>query len=300
MLVADRGSVLLDAAYGEVRGVPPRPDSRFWIASIAKQFTSAAVLRCQEQGRLRADDPIGRFFPQAPGDKASITLRQLLTHASGLPQDYAADGIAERSVAVHRILAQGLAHAPGTRFAYSNDNYVLAAAALEIATNRRFEDYVEVELLRPAGLQHTGFAGTRAARRVAPTREPLPARLAGRQWGSVGAGGMFSTTGDLYTWYRALREGRVLHAASVAALFSSQVVTKEGASALGWFVTTREDQACVFTRGNDDFGANGLIYAYPERKAVVVILSHAGARDDDVSHSRAALSVVERQLLADS
>jgi CubicO group peptidase (beta-lactamase class C family) len=300
VLVALRDHVVLDTAYGSIDGVPMRVASRFWIASIGKQFTSVAILRCQERGLLRLDDPLSRFFPDAPAEKKPITLLQLLTHRSGLPQAYAADGIRERARAMNAILSQPLEEAPGTRFSYSNDNYVLAAAVLEMVSGRDYEDYVQDELLRPAELKDTGFAGTEGVRSVAPTRGPLPARLLGRQWGSVGAGGMFSTTRDLYTWYRALRAGSLLQPESLSQLFSPYVPISEGSSGLGWFLSpTGADERRIFTRGNDDFGPNGLVYAYPDREAVVVVLSHAGTNDDGVSFSRAAHAVVERLIRGD-
>jgi CubicO group peptidase (beta-lactamase class C family) len=298
VLVALRGRVVLDAAYGSVGREPMRADARFWIASIGKQFTSVAILRCQERGLLRLEDPLSRFFPDAPAEKKPITLLQLLTHRSGLPQAYAADGIRERVPAMNAILSQPLEVPPGTRFSYSNDNYALAAAVLEMVTGRTYEDYVQDELLRPAGLKDTGFAGTKGIRSVAPTRGPLPERLLGRQWGSVGTGGMFSTTRDLFTWYCALRAGGLLEPESLSQLFAAYVPIREGSAGLGWFLSpTGADEPCIFTRGNDDFGPNGLVYAYPDREAVVVVLSHAGANGDGVAFSRSAHAVLERLLV---
>jgi CubicO group peptidase (beta-lactamase class C family) len=300
VLVAVAGKVVLDRAYGEMGGAPLRPTSRFWIASIGKQFTAVAILRAQERGLLRLDDPISRFFPEAPADKAKTTIRHLLTHQSGLPQAYASNGIADRAAAVRAILAQPLVVPAGTRFSYSNDNYHLAAAILEIVTGRPYERHVRDELLRPIGLKDTGFAGTREARSVVPARGPLPARLRTRNWGNVGAGAMFSTTRDLYRWFVALREGRLLRNDSVAQMFKPYVAIQEGSSGLGWFLSVSPAGARrIFTRGNDDFGPNGLIYGYPDTEAVVVVLSHAGQKDGDVSFSRAAQAAIETVLSAD-
>jgi CubicO group peptidase (beta-lactamase class C family) len=276
-----------------------RTSSRFWIASLGKQFTSAGILRGQEQGRLRLEDPLSRFFPDAPSEKKAITILQLLTHQSGLPQRYIAQGVSDRAAAVNRILSQSLESPPGTRFSYSNDNYALAAAALEIVAGRRYETFVRDELLWPAGLRHTGFAGTGPHGSVVPARDPEPSRLARRDWGSVGSGAVFSTTRDLYVWYSALSAGRVLQPASVSLLFTPYVAIGEGASGLGWFLATAGDGIRRFSRGNDSFGPNGLIYAYPEKQAVVVILSHAGQKDEDLSFSRAALASVEKLILAE-
>jgi CubicO group peptidase (beta-lactamase class C family) len=297
VLVAERETVLLDKGYGMAGGTRLVRSSKFWIASMGKQFTSAAVLKCQEQGRVRLTDRISKYLPAVPEEKQSITVLQLLTHSSGFPQNYVSDGITDRAQAIAAILAQPLAQPPGTAFGYSNDNYVLAASIVEIVTGRRFEDFVREELLRPAGISYTGFAATPEAHSVAPLPGPLPKRLQSRHWGSVGAGAMFSTTSDLYAWYKALVSGKVLGRASVDQLFTPYQKIQEGASGLGWFVgSTGRGTRCIFTRGNDDTGANGLIYVYPDRQVTVVVLCHAGQKHDDASWSRAILAEIESRL----
>jgi hypothetical protein len=108
---------------------------------------------------------------------------------------------------------------------------------------------------------------------------------------------MFSTTSDLYAWYKALVSGKVLGRASVDQLFTPYQKIQEGASGLGWFVgSTGRGTRCIFTRGNDDTGANGLIYVYPDRQVTVVVLCHAGQKHDDASWSRAILAEIESRL----
>jgi CubicO group peptidase (beta-lactamase class C family) len=97
--VARGRTTLLDKAYGEERGTAMRSDTRFWIASAGKPFTSAAVLKCKEKGLLGLDDPISRFFPAAPPDKRAITVRQLLAHLSGFDQSYVSENLTEGQVA---------------------------------------------------------------------------------------------------------------------------------------------------------------------------------------------------------
>ena len=89
VVVAQNGEVVLNKGYGladRAHGTPFTSDTLFDIASISKQFTAAAVLRLEMQGKLKVEDPIKRFFPEAPPDKAAITLHQLLTHTAGLPE----------------------------------------------------------------------------------------------------------------------------------------------------------------------------------------------------------------------
>jgi CubicO group peptidase (beta-lactamase class C family) len=272
-----------------------RTNTRFWIASGGKQFTSAAILKCQEKGWLRLDDPITRFLPNAPADKRTITIRQLLSHLSGLGQSYASEGVPDRQTAVKRMLDEPLIDTPSKTFHYSNSNYQLAVAIVEVASRRSYQDFVVDQLWRPAGLQDTGFSGDAVASSVAPAREETPARLARPGWGGEG---VYSTTHDLLRWYRVLRSGRVLSLKSVSQLFKPVTPIGEGKAALGWFIGRTDNNAMrTFTRGNEDFGPNGLIYAYPDTATVIIVLTHAGQANPELSWSRLAHAKIEKLML---
>ena len=294
VLVTRGGATLVDRGYGSLRGSPVRKDSRFWIASAAKQFTSAAILLCRERGLLTLEDPLGKFFPDAPAEKRAITIRQLLSHTSGFGQSYVSEGARDRRTAMAKMLAEPLFGQPGARFQYSNTNYQLAVAVVEVVSGREYPRFLRDELWSRANLRDTGFAGEAGARRVAPVRGKLPSRLKRRTWGGEG---VFSTTGDLARWYRALREGRILSRAGVDEMFGPVVPIGEGEAALGWFLgRTPGGERSIFTRGNEDFGANALLYAYPASEMVVVVLTHAGDADDEASWSRRVLGKVEKLL----
>jgi CubicO group peptidase (beta-lactamase class C family) len=158
VLVMSGAKPLLYRGYGTIAGRAVRRDDRFWIASAGKQFAAAAIMRLVERGRIRLDDSLIRFFPDAPADKASITIRQLLSHTSGLGQSYASEEQPDRSSAVARMLAEPLQGPPGSGFRYSNSNVQLAAAIVEVSSGTSYADYVRRELWRPASLRSTGFA----------------------------------------------------------------------------------------------------------------------------------------------
>jgi CubicO group peptidase (beta-lactamase class C family) len=291
VLVQHRGKVLVDQGAGAVKGVAMTPTTRFWVASLGKQFTSAAILKCQDKGWLTLDDPLARFFPSAPADKKDITLRQLLAHQSGLAQSYASEGTDNRAEAVARILAQPLGDRPGARLIYSNDNYQLAAAVVEIVARQEYRAFMRAELFEPAGLRDTGQAEAGHDRSIAPTVQDLPERVRKKQWGQQG---YYSTTRDLLAWYTALRAGKVVSRQAVEELFKPVVPIQEGKAALGWFVGATDRGTCrIFSRGNEDFGANSLLYAYPDTDSVIIVLSHAGNRADGTSHSRALHKEIE-------
>lgn len=280
VLVARKGAVVLDRGYGwadraRTRRVTPR--TRFWIASISKQFTAAAILKLAEDGRLSVDDPLGRHLPGVPDDKRVLTLHQLLTHTAGLRQRYAADGIVEREAALRALLAPPLASVPGERFAYSNDAYNLLAIVVEAVSGQPFERFVQTRLLDPAGLTDTGFWGQAGHESVAEMPNPVEGQPRYPNWGFRGATGMYSSSSDLYRWQRALRGNRVLSEASRTRLQAPHVPIEDGAAAYGWFLTTGPGGTrALWTRGTESFGHNAIIMTYPDPDVVIVAASNAG------------------------
>lgn len=296
VLIQKDDKTLLDEGFGVVHGHRMGAGELFWIASISKTFTAAAVMRCRQRGQVRLEDPIANYFANVPPDKRSVTVLQLLTHASGLPQSYISENIRERDEAVRAILQLPLASPPGAKFGYSNVNYVLLAAIVELKTGKPFEQVVREELLAPLGLVHTGFWFDKDSRSVAPTKEPLPTRLRTRTW-ELGGGGMYSTTHDLLRWEAGLRSGQVLDRDATALVFSDQIKIQEGYAGFAWFHgRTPKGSEFWFTRGNDSFGPNALIYVYPETHVTVVITSHSGDAPSEVGWSRVALREVEAAL----
>ncbi len=281
MRVQQQEAHLIEAAVGSIRGVAMTVATRFWIASIGKQFASAALFACHDERLVDIDGPIARYVPFVPADKQAITLRQLLAHLSGLPQSYVSENAANRADAITSILNQPLAAPPGTRFIYSNDNYQLAAAIVEIITRQSYRTFVRTELLSRAGLQDTDLVHPGQDAGIAPSLDKLPKRLTSLQWGQQG---WYSTAGDLATWYQALRSGKILSAASLTEMFRPMVAIQEGSATPGWFVgQTSRGEPRIFVRGNEDFGANGLLYAYPRQGFVVAILTHAGYKDSELT-----------------
>jgi CubicO group peptidase (beta-lactamase class C family) len=270
VLVVVQGRVVIDHGYGVPAG------SRFWIASLGKPFTAAALLRAQEKGLLSLDDPISRHLPRVPTDKKGVTVRHLLAHVSGFPPSDAAEGAVAREQAAAILLALPLTSEPGTRFQYSNVNYQLAAAVVETASRRPYADFVQREVLRRAGLRRTGQAGTPGGADVLPGQGKVPARLRSASWGGQG---YYSTTRDLYAWTTALLGGRVLSSRSLAEMFAGVTEAGDGVAALGWFVDrTARGHTRFYVRGHDHFGPSGMIATYPQERATVIVLSHAGRK----------------------
>ena len=142
VLVARDGEIVLHAGYGKAdrdAGVPVTPETVFDIGSITKQFTAAAILALEEEGKLRVEDPISRFFDEVPADKRAITVHLLLTHSSGLRGGFGGDyQRMPRDSLVRLVLDSELLWAPGTRFRYSNEGYSLLGAIVEQLSGRSY------------------------------------------------------------------------------------------------------------------------------------------------------------------
>ena len=160
-LVARDGKLLLHEGYGlanDATGEPVGQGTVFGLASLAKQFTAAAILKLEEQGHLSVDDRISEHLEGVPSDKAGIKIH-LLTHTSGSTKDHARGDFEQmdRTGALRRIFAKPLARTPGSAYEYSDSGYTVAAAIVEKASGETFQGYLQSNLFRPAGMGSTGF-----------------------------------------------------------------------------------------------------------------------------------------------
>ena len=307
VLVARGGEVLLARGYGaaDYDAKENLPDTLFELASTSKQFAATAILRLEQQKKLKTSDTIDRFFPGAPKDKRKVTVDHLLHHTAGLSPElgvpYAWSGT--RDVYVREMLARPLDAEPGARFSYSNVGYALLAAIVEVVTKDPFEDYVRKELLARAGLVDTGFIGDErlAASGRDTTRkcaDCLPEWTAARWhwgWGYRGMGGVVSTALDLLAWDRALRGDKVLGPAAREKLYTPAL---EG-YACGWKVETTDRGTKKVSHAG---GVRGYAVQYArwlEEDAVVVVLSNGATDVHAVERAVAALLFEPARVTAD-
>ncbi len=277
VLVVQDEETVLRKGYAPTGTISPR--TAFWIGSMAKPITAAAILKLEEEGRLSTGDRIGRFFDRVPADKQEITIHQLLTHTSGLPSEYAADGITDRNEAVRTILALPLKSKPGTDVSYSNDAFNLLAAIVEIAAERPYEKYIAQEIFGPAGMTNSGFwPGPAEGQTIARVASAPRREIARPNWGFRGSTGIYSTVDDLHAFTRALRAGRIASSATAERALRPQVDRPGNATDIGygWFMVERAGVP-VIMHGGFESGLNhgGVIYIFPTRATTVVLLSNS-------------------------
>jgi CubicO group peptidase (beta-lactamase class C family) len=288
--VVKDGKVAYVKAYGLARLDPRRPattETRYAIDSVSKEFTAAAVLVLAQQGKLSLDDPAGKYLPDL-GPAAVVTLRQLLTHTSGLrdywPQDFVPPDMS-RPTATDAII-QGWAKRPldfppGTDWQYSNTGFVVAGAVVEKVSGKALLPFLREHIFTPLKMKRVTEDDTGplpAADASAYTRHGLgPVRPAPKE----GAGWLFAATdlamqpGDLALWDISLIDRSLLTADSYKAEFAS-VRLADGTDkhyGLGLDIEDVQGRKRIgHSGGGSGFLAENRIW--PDDKTAIVVLTN--------------------------
>jgi CubicO group peptidase (beta-lactamase class C family) len=283
VLVARKGDVLFEKAYGLANrewNVPNTIDTRFRIGSITKQFTAAAVLQLAEQGKLSIDDPVSKYYADAPASWSKITLRNLLNHTSGIPdftrlpdyETFMPDDSTPLGI-VQRVRDKPLDFPPGTKFAYDNTGYIVLGYVIEKVSGQSYADYIQRHIFEPLGMKDSGY----------DTRGPIiPHRAEGYYWKAgwrrppyismtlpFAAGGLYSTVGDLLIWDQALYTNKLLRAESLRQMFTPALDDY----GFGWVITKDRGHRFIWHNGEVN-GFHSMISRYTDDHLTIIVLSN--------------------------
>ncbi len=291
MLVVRNGEIVLRKGYGPANrseGIPNAADTLFDVGSFAKTFTAAAVLQLEAAGRLKVADSIAKYLGGVPADKAPVTIHQVLTHTSGLQDDFGTYEDIGRAEALGRIFKIPLRFAPGSDYAYSNGGYVVLAAVVETAGGMPFRDYIRRNIFERAGMSDTGFWGEEAPpvkpSRIARGYDELgevgnPLAWSGKTWYDLGGGMVLSTVDDLYKWISALDGSAVLSREAASRMLTP--AAKElsiGSYGYGWWIKPETPHGTLIQHGGDSTGFGAQVSWY--RDEGVIIISLCNIRHD--------------------
>lgn len=236
------GKLAYTHAYGSAHldpALPATPDMRYSIGSISKQFTAAAILLLQEQGKLSLNDNVGKYVPGLTrGDE--VTIRQILSHTSGYqdywPEDYLMTPMMKPATAQQIIdtwAKKPLDFEPGTQWQYSNTNFVIAGSIVEKVSGEKLMDFLGEHIFHPLGMKSVWNSDETKLTQADATpyiRYALgPLRLApkeGRGW-MFAAGELAMTAHDLALWNESMMAQTVLKPESYKEMFTS-VKLKDG------------------------------------------------------------------------
>jgi len=289
LLVRQRGEIVRAEGYGLANvelQVPVKPETIFQSGSVGKQFTATAVMMLVEEGKIGLEDPLTKFFSDAPASWKDITVRELLSHTAGFgdyPEKF--DFRRDWTEAELLKLVEGipLAYPPGTKWEYSNLGYLTLGLMIHKVTGEFYGDFLQERIFKPLGMQTT---------RIISEADIVPNRAAGyrlvkgelknQEWvapmvNTTADGSLYFSILDLAKWDAALYTDKLLKASSLQEMWTPVKLKNgqlnQGNYGFGWFVTDHHAHRLI---GHDGAwqGFKTSIMRYVDDQLTVVVLAN--------------------------
>jgi CubicO group peptidase (beta-lactamase class C family) len=302
VLVTRGDQVLFDKSYGYANlewDTPFTDDAKFRLGSLTKQFTAASIMLLQERGKLKTSDLISLYLHDSPAAWNKITLRNLLTHTSGIPNftdvpDYGSKIALLPTTPEKEYLSfrdKPLDFQPGEKFSYSNSNYILLGMIVERASGMKYADFLQQNLFGPLHMNNTGMDsntsilhhrvyGYSAAGGVAVNADYADMTV------PFAAGALYSTTHDLATWNSALYGGKVLKPESLMEMTTPY----KNNYCYGLFVKIVDGDKYIEHGGGIEGFDTFLSYDTADKLSVVVLSNMEGRGPSDIVDELAAVA----------
>ncbi|NIM19861.1 MAG: serine hydrolase [Candidatus Latescibacteria bacterium] len=289
VLVAKEGEVLLHSAYGLAQvntGIRNSTSTVFSTGSVTKQFTAAAVLLLEMDGKLSTGDSISRFFDNVPEDKAGATVHHLLTHTAGLRSQFGPDDESIARDDLTRIILEAPLDSPvGSHYQYSNAGFSMLAAIVEIVSGTGYEAFLRERLFIPSGMHHTGLELLEIDNRLVSHSHneglgfPSPLDRPDNCWHLKGNGGILSTTMDMYRWHMTLQGSDLLSEAARKKMFTPYVREYEDGDSFygyGWVIEEYRPGARMIWHngGAVPHGWSCAVYHFVDDGAVIIVFAN--------------------------
>jgi CubicO group peptidase (beta-lactamase class C family) len=289
LLVVKGGKVVRAEGFGLANvelQVPVKPETVFQSGSVGKQFTATAVMMLVEEGNIGLDDPLTKYFADAPATWKDVTVRELLSHTAGFGDypksfDYRKDWTEAQELKL--IESIPLAYPPGTNWAYSNFGYVTLGILIHRVTGEFYGDFLQQRIFQPLGMQST---------RIISEADIVPNRAAGyrlvkgelknQEWVSpvvntTADGSLYFNILDLAKWDAALYTEKLLKRPSLDLMWTPVKLKNgqpnKGNYGFGWFIEQRAGHRCIHHDGAWQ-GFETAIDRYVDDQLTVVALSN--------------------------
>ena len=290
-LMAVKGHVVFEKAYGSGDlewDVPNITQSVFRIGSLSKPFTAAAVAMLAQKGLLKPEDPVVKFVPDLPKGWKSVTLHQLLTHSSGVPNYTGQPGfwrqVVMRPVTPQELVSlvrnQPLDFEPGRHWGFSNTNYILLGMVIEQVARQKYAAFLRQNILDPLDMKDSGYdMPSVILKHRARGYSISPHGIVNATYVDMSvpysAGGLISTAGDLLRFDQALYSDQLLNATWRERMFSPQVRTTvdDSSHGYGWFIG-RDKGWLQHTHEGGFPGFATMVARYPETRSTIILLSN--------------------------
>src|SRR4029077_7965973 len=292
VLVGMAGKIIFEKGYGPADDewdARNTPTTKFRIASLGKQFTAACILLLQERGRLNIHDSISRYLSGLPETWQPVTIHQLLTHTSGIPNYTNSPQIAKlnRTGATPQEMIALVADKPldfksGTKWSYTNTGYILLGMIIEKASGQPYNNVLKGNILDPLGMTNSGYdRATDILKERASGYRMKDGDLANADFIDMSvpyaAGDIYSTVEDMYRWNEALSEsGKLLSADSLKQMFTEYPeATHEGQHyGYGVVISRCKFGRLLYYHGGGVEGFSSSIQRYPNDRVCIVVLSN--------------------------
>jgi CubicO group peptidase (beta-lactamase class C family) len=298
VLVAEEGKVIFKKGYGLANmewNIPNKPDTKFRLGSITKQFTSMLILQLVKDGKIDLDGKLSDYLPYYRNDTGDlVTVHHLLTHTSGIPsytglprffEDLSRDPYPVDEF-IKTYCSGDLEFEPGSKYVYNNSGYFLLGAIIEAVTGQRYEDVLKVKILDPVGMKNTGYDHHDT---LIPNRAAGYEKRAGDYVNApyldmslpYAAGSLYSTVEDLYLWDQTLYLDKLLSNELKELMFKPHVSAGGMYYAYGWMVGEKsfpksKDKVKRIAHGGGINGFNTLIDRLVDERHLVVLFNNTG------------------------
>ncbi len=298
VLVVHEGKIILKEGYGwkdREAAMLEDGNSVFDIGSITKQFTGAAILKLEMQGKLNTSDLLSKYFPEIPADKKNITLHHLLTHSAGL-RGAIGDDFEQISSEdyMKRAFSEKLLFSPGEMYEYSNVDYSILGILIEKLSGKTYEQFLHDEIFVPADMLHTGY--------IIPQFNASTLSVGyhedGERWGTMSErfngispgwhlkanGGILSTLDDMYKWSLALEGEKILNKAAKEKYFTPHIKEypdEETYYGYGWVIMDSPDGKMIWHNGGNGVSLSTFMGFNQQTKTCVIVNVNIGGKISD-------------------
>lgn len=302
VLVAKKGKIITNKSVGyENYEVDAKNTAvtKFRIGNMTNQFTAAAILQLEDKGVLNVEDTLSKYIPNYPkGD--SITIYELLSHTSGIPNYSSFDdnAIASRqSYTIQKIIDsfknKPLEFTPGSKYKYSDSNYILLGYIIEKISGKKYSDYINDSILRPLKMNNTGIMDNETI---------IKNKASGYEFNELGkiinvkyqdasrwysATGMYSTIGDLYLWDKALYGDTIISKKGKNKFFNPESGKDYSC---GWISDSTAGHKFIW-QDNAVSGFSGSISRYIKDESVIIVLSNTTMSNEDIAKITSNIAV---------
>lgn len=303
------GKVVLQQGYGiaDVAGARAVDEhTPFNIASVSKPFTAAVIMMLATEQRIRLDAPASAYL-RLPLVYRDITVRQLLTHTSGIVRDLRRDNDDDPDAAEYRtrLEASRPSSPPGARFEYSNTGFTVLGWVVEAVEGRPLEDVLRRRIFGPLGMAQARYRATLAndPQRARPHQvDGKVTRPAHFVSGGFGSGGISLSAADLAAFAVGLQAGKLLSGRQLERAWTPGTLADGTAARVrlnsdadgygfGWYITTFAGRR-LLTHGGGITGFSANLYHFPDQELTIAVLANAKSRDDGA----APVDVLARRL----